>query len=98
MDRYRAAFFLDAMNETRFKVFKAFLVEIPYYIAMPDTLFSRTLMTADSCFKIQIDNQDMEDLLIKYLRPVQVTNVCLHTTFSLVCLVRGVHKQNQDSH
>ncbi|KAL9981440.1 hypothetical protein ACROYT_G010146 [Oculina patagonica] len=74
MDRYRAAFFLDAMNETRFKVFKAFLVEIPYYIAMPDTLFSRTLMTADSCFKIQIDNQDMEDLLIKYLRPVQLYN------------------------
>lgn len=75
MERYKGAFFLDAMNETTFRVFNSFPEEIPYYIAMPDTQFSRDLMGQDSCFKAHIDNPNMDSLFITYLKPVKVTDV-----------------------
>ena len=74
MDRYVGTNFLSLMNETRFKVFYNFHEEIPYYIAMPFSELSRGLSEKDSCFKTEIDNPDMDDLLFKYLKPVQVTN------------------------
>lgn len=77
MDRFLGAYFLDIMNETRFKVFKSFQVEIPYYIAMPYSETTRGIMDTGSCVKTQIDNADLDDFLIRYLKPVQVkhTNI-----------------------
>ena len=75
MERYQALHSLYAINETRFKVFDSFQVEIPYYIVMPESRLSQLLADPESCFKMQIDNQDIDSLLIRYLKPIQVTMV-----------------------
>ena len=74
MDRYRAVHTLQEINNSRFVTFASFFEDIPYYLAVPDddSGLLKGLLDQNSCFKRHIENSDVENLVAKYLQPVEV--------------------------
>ena len=74
MDRYRAVHTLQENNESKFMVFTDVLDEIFYYLAVPDdgSGLLRGLLDQNSCFKKNLENSDVDNLLGRYLQPVKV--------------------------
>ena len=76
MDRYKASDFLYRVaDRSRLKIFDTFDVEIPYYLATHDRELIRELLNDNSCFKKRITKQEVDSLLIRYLKPTKVITV-----------------------
>lgn len=71
MDKYKAGYYLDKINESRYKVFNSFTEEIPYFLAIRDQL--KDLLEDGSCMKENIHRQDVGKFLLDNLKPVMVS-------------------------
>lgn len=72
MDKFRSPEVLRATKDRNFRVFSGYDANVPYYLAVHNSL--RSLFEGASCIKNRINNQDLENLFIKYLMPVAVYN------------------------
>lgn len=70
MDKFRSPEVLRATKDRNFRVFSGYDANVPYYLAVHNSL--RSLFEGASCIKNRINNQDLENLFIKYLMPVVV--------------------------
>lgn len=88
MDKFKAGYYLDKIkevnedNEDRFKVFNSYPAQIPYYLAIRKSHQLKELTSDDSCFKKEIEKQDIVDLLMKHLKPVTVRKSRILALFS----------------
>ena len=85
MDKYKAGYHLDTMDDKPFKVFNSFTEHIPYYLAIRLTPQLDGLMKDGSCFHEQIEKQDVGDLLMNNLKPVMVCKSRITALFSDAC-------------
>ena len=74
MDKYRAAYHLNKEPiDSGFKVFQSFSVKIKYYFAIKSPM-DRYLRQLMECFRNKLmKNNDLDDLLMEYLKPVLVS-------------------------
>lgn len=80
MDKFRSPEVLHATKDRNFRVFSGYDANVPYYLAVHNSL--RSLFEGASCIKNRINNQDLENLFIKYLMPVVVITQLLAETLT----------------
>ena len=74
MDKYMASYMVYKMNDSDFKVFTEYRAEIPYELAHRNTQFLNDEFKDDGCAGVLLSKSDVDGLLIKYLKPVEVGN------------------------
>ena len=80
MDKYKAGYYVHDGNQ--FKVFNSFRKEIPYYLAIRQSDKLNELMKDGSCFKEEIEKQNVGELLMNNLKPVMVCKSRIIVLFS----------------
>ncbi|XP_068679124.1 uncharacterized protein [Montipora foliosa] len=73
MERYRAAYYLsEALNDSTLKVFGSYDHEVVYDVAVRDSPSAKSQMGKGSCFEQELERFDVDDILLDYLKPVDV--------------------------
>lgn len=85
MDKYKAGYHLDTIDDQPFKVFNSFRKNIPYYLAIRLNEKLKELLKDGSCFREQIEKQDVGELLMNNLKPVMVYKSRITGLFSDAC-------------
>lgn len=75
MDKYKVGHYLAERNNERFKMFRGFDADIPYYVAIRDRDPIKELTTEGACFERRIEGQAVNELLMNHLQPVTVSNI-----------------------
>ena len=83
MDKYKASYYLHKRNETTLKVFKTFDEEVDYSFAVREAT-ELSKMDKNSCFKSNMEKRDVDDLLFKHLKAVEVRG-----KLNLICSLRA---------
>ena len=73
MESYRAAYYLsETPNDSTLQVFGSYDHEVVYDVAVRDSPSAKGQMGKGSCFEQELERFDVDDILLDYLKPVDV--------------------------